>query len=184
MHRSFRLVLVSALSAALLVPFAGAADSGHVDFGSLPRGQHGRVVDVNIGGGLLKLASFFVRAEEPRAAKIMARLSRVRVQVIELDDGNRAAMTSHLEAIRERLAGEGWQRIVTVRGGGDDDVAVHVKQRDSESVDGLVVTVIDRQRREAVLVNVVGRIHADQLAELGEHLQIGALARTRKADRG
>jgi hypothetical protein len=50
-------------------------------------------------------------------------------------------------------------------------------------VDGVVVTVIDERKKEAVLVNVVGQISAGQLAVLGEHLNIAQLQLGTKAEK-
>jgi hypothetical protein len=63
--------------------------------------------------------------------------------------------------------------VVTVREPGQD-VAVFLKLRGEEAVEGLVVTVLEGDR-EAVFVNVVGEVRPDKLAEIGEKLGIEPL---------
>jgi hypothetical protein len=49
-----------------------------------------------------------------------------------------------------------------------------MKTSGDDVVDGIVVTVIEEDRK-AVLINVVGQIKAEQLAELGERFDIEPL---------
>jgi hypothetical protein len=65
--------------------------------------------------------------------------------------------------------------MVTVREKNDgDNVDIHVKQRGEEAIDGLVVTVIDK-KGEAVFVNIVGNINADQIAKIADKFDIEPL---------
>jgi sugar/nucleoside kinase (ribokinase family) len=65
--------------------------------------------------------------------------------------------------------------MVTVREKADgDNVDIHVKQRGDEDIDGLVVTVIDH-KGEAVFVNIVGNINADQISKIADKYDIDAL---------
>jgi hypothetical protein len=75
------------------------------------------------------------------------------------------------------LEGQGWTRVVTVQEGGkDQDVGVYVKMNTDDTIDGVVVTVIDAGEKQAVLVNVVGNIKPEQIAALGRQLHIDPLA--------
>jgi hypothetical protein len=53
-------------------------------------------------------------------------------------------------------------------------VDIHVKQHGDDAIDGLVVTVIDHNG-EAVFVNIVGNINADQLAKIADKFDIEPL---------
>lgn len=172
MKTPLRLTSLSLLVAVVLVRTAVAAEPGYVDFGKLTAPAKGEFVEVTLGKGLLKLAGLIVRCEEPKAADLIAGISRVRVNVVGLDDSNRTATAERMATVRATLAREGWDPIVTARGERDEDVAIHVKHRDGEVIEGLVVTVIDERKREAVFINVVGNIKAEQLAAVGEHLKI------------
>lgn len=181
MHRSLRIAFVSV--AALAVSHLRAAEAGVVDFGKFTKSERGEFVDITLGGGVLKLASFFVKHEEPAAAAMMRSISKVRVNVVGMDDTNRFATTEKMSSVRRELVSQGWEQIVTVQGKRDEDVAIFLKQRDGEIVEGVVVTVIDERKNEAVFINVVGNIRAEQLAELGGHLKIDRLSRLSRAEK-
>lgn len=165
------------LGAALTVPAFAAEPAGFVDFGKFAAASGREFVEVNLQSGLLKFAAKIAATEEPEAAELLRNISHVRVNVIGLDDTNRSATVERIENIRADLEKQGWEKIVTVREGdekGGDDVAVYLKANGDEAIAGLVVTVIER-RGEAVLVNIVGDIRAEQLAKLGEHLDVKPL---------
>lgn len=154
-----------------------AADTpaGVVDLGPLtPPAAGGPWVEVNLRGNLLAMAARLVAREEPDLAEMIRGLQAVRVHVVGLDDANRAAVTQQLEAVRQKLSSlEGWEQVVTVRES-DQNVAVFLKLRGDEAVEGLVVTVLEGDR-EAIFVNLAGDVHPDKVAELGEKLGLHPL---------
>jgi hypothetical protein len=175
MKHSSRLLLAPAAFAFAIVSTALAADPGYVDFGKLVGPEKGEFVDITLGKGVLKLTSLIAKCKSPEASQLISGLSRVRVNVVGLDDRNRDQTTERVQAIRNDLVRDGWEQIVAVRGKKQEDVAVFLKQRDGEIIEGVVVTVIDERKKEAVLVNVAGHIKVEQLAILGEHLDIPQL---------
>ena len=172
MNASFRLALAPAAFALFFATHGVAADPGAVDLGKLVGPEKGEMVDITLGRGVLKLASFAAKCKNAEAAQLIAGLSRVRVNVVGLDDSNRVQTTEKINALRQTLTRDGWEQIVAVRGKRQEDVAIFLKQRDGEVIDGVVVTVIDERKKEVVFVNVVGQIKAEQLTKLGEHLDI------------
>lgn len=167
-----RLALASVALAAVLCGRAVAAEPGYFDFGKLSGSAKGEFVEVNVGKGLLKLAGFVVRRENPEAAELIAGISRVRVNVVGLDDTNRSATTERVATVRANLVRDGWEQIVSARGKREEDVAIYLKQREGEVIEGIVITVIDGRKKEAVFVNVVGHIKPEHLAAVGEHLNL------------
>jgi Skp family chaperone for outer membrane proteins len=179
--KSLRSVLTAAsLAAALSISaFAADSDPGYVDLGKLIPAAKGEFVEVNLSAGMLKFASKLAAREEPEAAALIAGLKHVRVNVVSLDDTNRQGMIDHIESIRRKLSEQGWTQMVTVRERGErNNVDVHVKQRGDDAIDGLVITVID-EKGEAVLVNIVGNISADQIAKVADNLDIEPLRHVR-----
>jgi Skp family chaperone for outer membrane proteins len=179
--KSLRSVLTSAsLAAALSISaFAAESDPGYVDLGKLIPAAKGEFVEVNLSAGMLKFASKLAAREEPEAAALIAGLKHVRVNVVSLDDSNRQDMIDHIQSIRRKLSEQGWTQMVTVRERGEqNNVDVHVKQRSEDVIDGLVITVIDKNG-EAVLVNIVGNISADQIAKVADNLDIEPLRHVR-----
>jgi len=183
MKHSLRLVLSSILLGSALLGRAYAGEPGHVDFGKLIAPAKGEYVDITLGKGVLKLAGVIAKCKNREAAELIAGLTSVRVNVVGLDDSNRRATTDRITTLRQDLARDGWEQIVTARGKKQEDVAIFMKQRDGEVIEGIVVTVIDERKKEAVFVNVVGHIKADSLAVIGEHLDIPQLRNTPKVEK-
>jgi Domain of unknown function (DUF4252) len=174
------LFLAAGLVAALSVPaIAAESEAGFIDIGQLMPSAKGEFVEVNLSPGMLKFAAKIAAKQEPEAAAILANLKRVRVNVVSMDDTNRQGTITQIEGIRRKLEAQGWTKMVTVREGEDgDNVDVHVMQRNEDVIDGLVVTVLDRSG-EAVFVNIVGNISADQIATVAENLNITPLKHVR-----
>jgi hypothetical protein len=170
------LVATTGLAAVLSIPsFAAETDPGYVDIGQLVPAAKGEFVEVNLSPGLLKFAAKIASKQEPEAAALIANLKRVRVNVVSLDDSNRASTVEQFEGIRRKLEAQGWTQMVTVRErDGGDNVTVHAKQKGDDVIEGLVVTVIDG-KGEAVFVNIVGTISADQIATIAEQFDIEPL---------
>lgn len=176
MKVSLRSVLAAAtVSLALTTAsFAADEDSGFVDIGQLMPSAKGQFVEVNLSPAMLKFAARIAKHQDPDAADIVGDIQRIRVNVVGLDDANRAANLEKIEAIRSKLEKAGWHRMVTVRENDKDDVAIFAKLKDEETIEGLVVTVIDR-KGEAVFVNIVGSINADKIGALAEKYDIEPL---------
>jgi len=170
------LLVVSGLSlAAATAAFAAEKEAGYVDIGQLMPSAKGEFVEVNLNHAMLKFAAKLASRHEPEAAELVGNLKSIRVNVVGLDDSNRGATVEQIEAVRRKLEAQGWTKMVTVREkNGGDNVDVHVMQRGEEAIDGLVVTVIDR-KGEAVFVNIVGNINADQISKIAEKFDIDPL---------
>jgi hypothetical protein len=160
-----------------LSTFATAAEveAGAIDIGQLMPSAKGEFVEVNLSSAMLKFAARIAARQEPEVAEMIRNLKSIRVNVVGLDDSNREATVDQIEGVRRKLESQGWTKMVTVRErNGGDNVDVHVKQRGEESIDGLVVTVLDR-KGEAVFVNIVGNINADQIAQIADKFDIEPL---------
>jgi len=154
--------------------WAAAPSEGYADFGDLKPAAGEQFVQVDLNGTLLRLAAAFTRKEEPQIAVLIGRIESVRVNVLGMSDENRSETTAQIETIRADLDRQGWKRIITVRESKGDDVAIFIKEAGETAIHGVVVSVIS-QAGEAVLVNIVGDVPIDQLAELGERLDIDPL---------
>jgi hypothetical protein len=183
MKSSLRLTLCTLVLGSALLGSAFAAEPGYVDFGKLTAPAKGDYVNVTLGKGMLKFAGVIAKCKDREAAELIAGLTSVRVKVVGLDDTNRDATTERVTKLRQDLTRDGWEQIVEARGKKEDDVAIFVKQREGEIIDGIVVTVIDDRKKEAVLVNVVGRIKADSLAAIGERFDIPQLKGAEKVEK-
>jgi phosphoribosylanthranilate isomerase len=186
MKNLLRSSFVAATMSLALVTFASAAqvEAGYVDVGQLMASSKGKFVEVNLSTGMLKFAAKLCARQEPEAAELIGNLKRIRVNVVSMDDSNRKDTVAQIESIRHKLETQGWTQMVTVREqNGGDNVDVHVKQRGDDIIEGLVVTVIDHHG-EAVFVNIVGSINADQIAKVAENLNIEPLKKLRVKVKG
>ena len=167
------LIVTTGLGAESLPP-------GQVDFGKFSTpGAGGEFVEVNLTSSLISLAAKFVEKEEPDVARLLGGLQLVRVTVIGLNDENRGDLEKRTQKIRKDLDSKGWERIVTAQKD-DQDVGVYLKTHGKDSVQGVVVTVMEG-KKQAVFVNVVGDIKPEQLSMLGEKLHIDPLKKAGRA---
>jgi hypothetical protein len=171
---------VPCILAAAIIPlgltesFGEALPPGQVDFGtfSSPAGG-GEFVEVNVTSSLISLATKFLEKDQPDVAQVLKGLQLVHVNVIGLNDGNRSDLVTRIQGVRKDLETKGWERIVMVQEK-DQDVGVYLKTQNKDTVQGLVVVVMDG-KKQAVFVNVVGDIKPEQLSMLGEKLHIDPL---------
>jgi hypothetical protein len=148
---------------------------GQVDFGKFtPSGSGGEFVEVQINSNLLSLAAQTVEKQQPDAARLLRSVQLVRVNVIGLTDENRAEMEKRVRQIRHDLDAQGWDHNVAVQEKNGEDVSIYTKTRGGEALAGLVITVIDL-KDAVVLINIVGDIRPEQVAALGEKLDIKPL---------
>jgi len=182
MKHSIRSALTLAALATLVGVGIHAGDTppGYVDFGKFsPPTSGGEFVEVHITSNLISMVARLAEKSEPEIAELLRGLHRVRVNVIGLDDGNRAEMETRVKKIRSDLDAQGWERIVTAQKK-DEDVGVYLKTRGEEAVEGVVVTVIE-SNREAVFINIVGNIKPEKIAVIGERFNIEPLKKIGQA---
>ncbi len=154
-----------------------AAAPGYVDIGKFKAADGCQFVEVNLQAPLLKFASVFVDKDEPEIAALIRTIQHVRVNVVGYDESTRVETTNRVGDVRRELEAQGWTQMVTVKESGKaEDVTVFVKMAADDSIDGLVVTVIDTNKREVVFVNLVGNIKPEQLATIGKRLNIEPLS--------
>jgi Domain of unknown function (DUF4252) len=147
---------------------------GYVDFGKFsPSVSGGEFVEVNVKSNLISMVARLTQKDEPEVAQLLRGLQLVRVNVIGLNDENRAEIENRVKTIRGELEAQGWESIVTAQEK-NEDVRIYLKIRGDEAVQGLVVTVLEG-KKEAVLINIVGDIKPEKLAEVGEQLNIDPL---------
>jgi len=175
-----------AVALAVLSAFASVGicadnpSAGYIDFGKFsPPASGGEFVEIHIKSNLIAMAARLVEKSEPDVAELIRGLQLIRVNVIGLDDENRAEMEKRIKKIRSELDAHGWERVVTAQKK-DEDVGVYLKTRGADAVEGLAITVIEGNR-EAVLINIVGDIKPDKIAVIGERMNIEPLKKAGEA---
>ena len=154
---------------------------GQVDFGNFtaPDGG-GEFVEIQINSNLLSLAAQTVEQEAPEVGKLLRNVELIRVNVIGLSDANRADMVKRVRQIRQDLEAQGWDKNVSVQEKNGQDVGIYSKTRGNEALAGLAVTVVE-PKGQVVLINIVGNIRPEQVAVLGDKLDLKPLKEIGKA---
>ncbi len=122
-------------------------------------------VNVTLDEDKLGFASAFLSTDDPKQAsakKIVGNLKAINVRVFEFD-GSGAFSSSDLDAIRAQLKGPGWSKIVEAKER-DESAEVYMFQKGKE-LGGMMI--IAAERRELVVVNIVGPVDLRSLGELG-----------------
>src|SRR5512137_1572227 len=77
---------------------------GYVDFGKFsPPAAGGEFVEVNISNNLISMVARLGEKSEPQVAELLRGLQGIRVNVIGLNDENRAELQKRVKAIRGQL---------------------------------------------------------------------------------
>jgi hypothetical protein len=176
MKHSIRYIHVLAIICAAISinVYAENPPPGYVDFGKFsPAVSGGEFVEVNVKSNLISMVARLTKKEEPEVAELLSGLHLIRVNVIGLNEENRAEVENRVKTIRGELDAQGWESVVTAQQK-NEDVRIYLKIRGDEAVQGLVVTVLEGNK-EAVLINIVGDIKPEKLAEVGEQFNIDPL---------
>ena len=170
-----QLFAIAGLAAGASLNTLAGPPAGQVDFGKFSAPvSGGEFVEVQVSSNMLSMTARLVEKQEPDLAKLLRSVQLIHVNVVGLTDENRAEMEKRVQQIRHELDGQAWERVVSVQKKTGEDVAVYAKTRGEESLAGLAVTVFD-PKKQAVLANIVGDIRPDQVAALGEKLNIEPL---------
>jgi hypothetical protein len=132
-------------------------------------------VDVSLSGATLKFAAKFLDSGDPDEAavkKLIAGLEGIYIRHFEFKRDNMWSQ-SDLDPIRKQLHAPEWERIVGVTeddGAGISEVYLRLEGEKSTGV-----ALIVAEARELTVINIVGSIDLDQLADLSGHFDIPKL---------
>jgi hypothetical protein len=154
---------------------ASAQDS-RLQLGSLDHlaARASRSVDVNIDERLMRMAVKVFSDQdddERKIKKLIVGIKGIYVRNFEFEsDGQYAA--ADVESIRTQLRGPGWTRLVNVTSKKDGNLEVYLLMN-GEQVGGLAVLSSDD--RELTVVNIVGPVDLEKLADLEGQLGVPEL---------
>ena len=164
-----RLVLVGLL---IVLPVPASAQRINLDFPGLAD-RAAEVVDITLDAQMLRLAAKFLStrdADERSIREIVSRLEGIYVRSYEFDRRGEYDR-GIVDRVRAQL-GPTWKKVVNVRSRDRENVEVFFDTR-GEVIAGLVV--ISAEPRELTIVNIVGPIDVEKLAELGGQFGIPKL---------
>jgi hypothetical protein len=155
---------VFALNLALATPAQAAPQLRIPDLSHL-QAKAVETVNVDVGGFLLGLARAFTRdeARNDPAIRLLDDIESVKVRSFKFDSDD-AYSHSDLDSLRKQLQAPEWNAIATIhKREPREDVDVYICFDDDKACG---IAVIAAQARELTIVNVVGNVDIDRLAEL------------------
>ncbi|MBZ5611979.1 MAG: DUF4252 domain-containing protein [Acidobacteriia bacterium] len=127
--------------------------------------QASNSVKVTLEGSLLRLATRFLSSDDPEEAQVKELVKGLKGIYVRSFEFSKAAQysDSDVEAIRAQLRGSSWKPIVEVRGKGDDNADIYVKEQGDQFAG---IAIIAAEPQELTVVNIDGLIDLDGLAKL------------------
>lgn len=145
--------------------------AGYVEFGDLSAYEDGgEVTEVLIEEHLLKMIAKLAVNEEPEMGEVLKGIKLVKVHTFEVTKDNYEALRAKITSLNERIMDAQWDRIVRTRSN-REMVNVFIKTAGEESIEGLVVTLVEKDG-DAVFVNIVGDINLETISRLGDKFDI------------
>ena len=129
-------------------------------------------VDISLSSAMLQFAAKFMDGNDPEEAqvkKLLNGITGIYVKSFEFkSDG--AWAPADLERIRNQLRAPQWARIVGVTSKEDGENAEVYVRSENQKMTGVAILVAEA--KELTVVNIVGSIDLNSLAELGGHFGI------------
>ena len=169
---SFKLILLSLF---LLTAISANAQSARLHFENLKYLEEKArdVVEVNIDGKLLELAKRVLTKVNDQDAKKVGQaikgLEGIYVRVFNFENENEYQMAD-VEAIRSQLQNPGWQKLANVRSKRNNQKIDVYTMFTGDVMSGVAVVI--SESKSIALVNVIGPIDIDLLAEMSGKLNI------------
>lgn len=176
MNSLFHFDIKTLLIALLLIvasALAAKAQDSRIQMASLDHlaTKASQTVDVNIDERLMKVAARLLsdkEEDEREVKKLVAGLKGVYVKSFEFETAGQY-VAADLAPIRTQLQGAGWSRLVNVVSKKEGSIEVYLLFA-GENVNGLAVLHTDE--KELTVVNIVGPVDVDKLAQLEGNLGI------------
>jgi hypothetical protein len=132
-------------------------------------------VDISLNGSVLQLAARFLDGKDPDEAKVkklIANLQGIYIRSFEFKkDGDWSP--ADLESVRSQLKAPEWSRVVGYKSTGEGETVEVYMRMENQKVTG--VAILAAEPREFTVVNIVGPVDLDTLADLSGHFDIPKL---------
>jgi len=133
------------------------------------------VVDLSLNGSTLQFAAKFLDSKDPDEAKVkklIEGLQGIYIKSFEFKKGGGYA-ESDVQSVRAQLRAPEWSRIVGVKSSDDGENAEVYVRNEASKITG--VAILCAAPKELTVVNIVGPVDLDSLAELGGHFGVPKL---------
>lgn len=132
-------------------------------------------VDISLNGSLLQFAAKFLDGKDPDEAKVkklIANLQGIYIRSFEFKK-DAAWAPADLESVRSQLKSPEWSRVVGYKSTEDGETSEVYMRMENQKVTGVAIVVTEP--REFTVVNIVGPVDLDTLADLSGHFDIPKL---------
>jgi hypothetical protein len=129
-------------------------------------------VDLSLNSSMLQFAGKFFDGKDPDEAKVKKLIGGIEgIYIKSFEFKNEGAyLPADLERVRSQLKAPEWSRIVGIKSSGEsENIEVWVRNENGK-VSG--VAILASEPRQLTVVNLVGNIDLDSLADLGGHFGI------------
>ena len=129
-------------------------------------------VDLSLNSSMLQFAGKFFDGKDPdevKVKKLIGGIAGIYIKSFEFKNEG-AYLPADLERVRSQLKAPEWSRIVGIKSSGEsENIEVWVRNENGK-VSG--VAILASEPRQLTVVNLVGNIDLDSLADLGGHFGI------------
>ncbi len=139
--------------------------------------QAKETVDISLSSAMLQFAAKFMDGNDPEEAqvkKLLNGITGIYVKSYEFKN-ERAWSPTDLERVRNQLRAPQWARIVGVTSKEDGENAEVYVRSENQKMTGVAILVAEA--KELTVVNIVGSIDLNSLADLGGHFGIPKVER-------
>jgi hypothetical protein len=140
-------------------------------------------VDLSLNGSTLQFAAKFLDSDDPDEAKVkklIASIDGIYIQSFEFKHEG-AYLPADVDSVRNQLKAPEWSRIVGVTSAEEGENAEVYLRTENKKITG--VALIFSGPKELTVVNIVGPVDLDSLAELSGHFGLPRLKETKPAKR-
>lgn len=132
-------------------------------------------VDVSLNGSTLQFAAKFLDGKDPDEAKVKKLISGIAgIYVKSLQFKSEGAWSkADLDSVRSQLREPEWSRIVGIKSAEDGETADVYVRNENKKITG--VAIIAAEPKQLTVVNIVGPVDLDSLADLSGHLGVPKL---------
>jgi len=146
-------------------------------------GKASNTVDLSLNAPTLQFAAKFLDGDDPDEAKVkklIASIDGIYIKSFEFKNEG-AYSPADLDNVRNQLKAPEWSRMVGVKSTEDGETAEVYVRTENKKITG--VAVLCAAPKELTVVNIVGPVDLDSLAELSGHFGLPKLKDTKPTRR-
>lgn len=143
-------------------------------------GKASNAVDISLNGSTLQFAAKFLDSSDPDEAKVkklIAGLQGIYIKAFEFKQNNQYS-PADLDSVRGQLKAPEWSRMVGFKSTEEGETAEVYVRTENGKITG--VAILAAEPKELTVVNIVGPVDLDSIAELGGHFGVPKVEKKQK----